>query len=32
MFFVFEDMRLALERQPDGLETGRDQPDKYPNL
>lgn len=32
VFFVFEDMRLALESQPDGLETGRDQPDKDPNL
>lgn len=32
MFLVLEYMRFALECQPDGLETGRNQADYYPDL
>lgn len=32
VFIVLKDMRLALQGQPDGLETGRDQPDYHPDL
>lgn len=32
MLLVLENVRLALERQSDGLQTGRDQPDNDANL
>jgi hypothetical protein len=32
IFLVFQDMRLALQGQPDSLQTGRDQPDYHSDL
>jgi len=32
MLLVFEEMRFALEREPDGLQAGRDKSDKDADL